>query len=513
MSAVDGNLTVSEIRPRRRLIRVRRGRRRDRRPLALVLTAVAAVCMALAFSRSAARPVVLPLVSLLVLAVIYVAMMIRRERRVPVFELGSMFVLAVTAYGAVPLMNYLAGGLVWQTYADPRLANYAPSPGEVGAFAWQHVALLASFIVAYSWMRKGSRRLTRMPLAIDRPTITAIVAIWLGLVVYFWVMARFFGLSYDQSYANMTAGIGPGLGENLPLIVRQVSHNLHGMLTVEKQLMLIILISGWSTVRNRVFVVLLLGFEVSMILTRFYGRTELMILLLTAAVLYDLFVRPLSMKVVVGTVVMALVTAVLYGAVRDAVVTRSLGGTADAALPSLATNNNEFQVLWANAFDLHKRRELGTLEVPWQIYVSDLYIMIPSQLLPFEKIDPSLWYIDVLGDHSGMGYMFGILAQAAVGWGWIELVLRGAFLGLLLAGVHRWYTWHQRSFWSTALYAFILVWLFYSVRSTMLYWMYFVLYSFVPTMLATIGLALLLRRPLRLRAQSGDVLIPQKTTG
>ena len=86
-------------------------------------------------------------------------------------------------------------------------------------------------------------------------------------------------------------------------------------------------------------------------------------------------------------------------------------------------------------------------------------------------------------------------------------------LGLLLAAIHRWYTWHQRRFWPTALYAFILVWLFYAVRSTMLYWTYFVLYSFVPTMLATISLALLLRRRFRLRAEPRGVLIPQKRTG
>ena len=165
-------MTVSEIRsvsssPRRPLLRVRRRPRRDGRPLALVLTAVSGACVALAFTGSAARPVVLPLVSLLLLAVIYVAAMIRRDKRVPVFELGSMFVLAVTAYGAVPLMNYLAGGLEWQTYADPRLVNYAPSPEEVGAFAWQHVALLASFIVAYLWVRKASRPLEAYA-AVDR---------------------------------------------------------------------------------------------------------------------------------------------------------------------------------------------------------------------------------------------------------------------------------------------------------------------------------------------------------
>src|SRR5260370_23417061 len=100
-------LNVIEIRsvslpPRRRLLRVRLRPRRDGRPLALVLTAVSGVCIALAFTGSAARPVVLPLVSLLLLAVIYGAVMIRRDKRVPVFELGSIVVLAVAAVGPRP---------------------------------------------------------------------------------------------------------------------------------------------------------------------------------------------------------------------------------------------------------------------------------------------------------------------------------------------------------------------------------------------------------------------------
>jgi hypothetical protein len=483
-------------------LRPRRRHRRDRRPLTVMAIAMTGVCAAIAYAGADARPVVLPLVSLLLLAALYVAAMVRYDGRVPVFELGSMFVLAVTTYGAVPLVNYLAGGLQWTELSDARIAMYAPSPAEVGAFAWQHVALLAAFLAVYLPLRKGSRPLGRSPVTPDHATITAVVALWLALVIYFWILERAFGMSYDQSYGNYLLGIGPTRGRNLPLIVQQVSHNLRSMLTLEKQLLLIILISGWRALKNRLFVVLLLGFEVVMILTRFYGRTELAILLLTAVVLYDRLVRPLSMKLVVLASASMLTALLAYGAVRDVVVARSLQRPLadEPTMATLATYNNEFQVLWGTAFDLHKRRELGTLAVPWQIYWSDVYNVIPSQLLPFQKIDPSLWYMSLLGA-TDTGFMFGIVSQATLGWGSAELVLRGALLGLILASIHRWYLRHQRHFWPTALYVFVLVWLFYSVRSTMLYWTYFVLYAFVPTMLATVGLALLLRKPLRLRAR------------
>ena len=160
--------------------------------------------------------------------------------------------------------------------------------------------------------------------------------------------------------------------------------------------------------------------------------------------------------------------------------------------------SNEFQGLFVTAFDLHKMEEAGTLRVPWQIYASEAYMFIPSQLLPFEKIEPGTWYIDVIGQAGqGVGYMFGVLSQTVLGLGWIELVLRGVALAVCLALLHRWYVRRTASLWSTVLYLFVSVMTYYTFRATTFWIVYFILYRFVPVLVAAKAIELLLSRALR----------------
>ena len=74
-------------------------------------------------------------------------------------------------------------------------------------------------------------------------------------------------------------------------------------------------------------------------------------------------------------------------------------------------------------------------------YVSGLTAAIPSQVLPFEKIDRPAWYLStfypIFGDAGG-GFACGAISQALVGFGLIELVLRGALVGFVFARVQRW---------------------------------------------------------------------------
>jgi hypothetical protein len=469
-----------------------RERARDHRPALLTLAALGGIVAAVALSSREARPVLMPLAAMLAIPMLYAAVIIRRDRRVPVLDAGSMFIAVVTIYGSVPLLNFLAGGLQWSNFSDNRLFQYPSSPSEVGRFAWWYVALLVSFTVVYVLARGRVRPLTERLRRPDSATVSTIVAITIGLAAYFWMMARFFGLNYSAGYGELQASGGAVLGRNLPLVVQQVSHNLRGMLTIEKQLLLAILMGNWRSMKSRLVVFVWIAAEVIIMLTRYGSRTEVVILILTTVVLYDRFVRPLSLKIVMFGIAVGLVAVLSYGIARGAFMEEH---KASISTP-MATSTNEFQGLWATAFDLMKRRELGMLtHVPWQIYVCDFYLLIPSQLLPFEKIDPSAWYLDVINDHSGIGYMFGIMSQGAVGWGWIEIAFRGAILAIVVAFIHRWFVRHQSSFWPTCAYLFLYTWIYYSLRATTFSWVYFVFYRFLPIAILTTLIAKLLRAP------------------
>jgi hypothetical protein len=157
--------------------------------------------------------------------------------------------------------------------------------------------------------------------------------------------------------------------------------------------------------------------------------------------------------------------------------------------------NNEFQVLFANAWDLLGRRD--RLDVPWQVYLSDLLRLIPRDihwLLPFEVLDPSLWYLRVIdsGDPR-MGLMFGVVAQSVIGWDWVELALRGAVLGVVCAAIHRRYV-RSTGFWATVFYLYLCVWAYYTVRATTFHVASLILWRLLPSVLVLVPAGLLLRR-------------------
>jgi hypothetical protein len=76
--------------------------------------------------------------------------------------------------------------------------------------------------------------------------------------------------------------------------------------------------------------------------------------------------------------------------------------------------------------------------------------------------------------------MFGVLSQAILGFDWMELALRGVLLGCLLGAFHRWYVRHAARFEVTLLYVFVCVLSYSSVRAGTLYFLYPVIYRFLP---------------------------------
>jgi hypothetical protein len=197
----------------------------------------------------------------------------------------------------------------------------------------------------------------------------------------------------------------------------------------------------------------------------------------------------------------ALTVVLAYGFARDLASARYL-----AIQGSYWSAQNEFQTLMGTAYDIQMRAATGVLQpIPWQLHAADLLRLIPSQLLPFPKVEPSDWYLGHFGAASrGTGLMFGVVAQAIVGFGLIELIGRGVLLGVLLGLLRRAYLLRADSFWWSVFYACVCVWSYYTFRASTFYFVYFVLYHFVPVVLAMkIGNALIRRavgRPPRVEA-------------
>jgi hypothetical protein len=466
-------------------------RRRARAIVICLLIAFLSVT-ALAMLSPDRRVLAAPLFAIVFTSAAYMMILWTRDGVPPVFEAGTLCVLAIAAYGTLPLVGFLLMNGQWDPAADNRLFAYPFIPAELGMFGWRYAVYAASFVAAYLLVRgKGTVRTTAFTMPKPHAqTALAIVfaAIYLckiGLRLAYGYNPEDFDYSSDPTLALLNA-------QAQPYFVQQVGHNVLSALFVVQLGVIVLLLAHWRKRWCRYALGIWLVAELLSTAIRLGSRGRVVLLFLTAGVLYHRLVRRLNFRILAIAGSLMLSGFLVLGAIR---VVRP-GDPMKERAEHVLTVTNEFQALFTTAFDIHKRKEAGEVQsVPWQVYVSDFYLPIPSQLLPFEKLDPSQWYIDLIGQTGvGIGYMFGVMSQAAVGLDWIELVLRGVALAVCLALLHRWYVRRATRFWPTLLYLFVSIWAYYSFRASTFYFLYFVIYHFVPVLLVTILLEKILSR-------------------
>jgi hypothetical protein len=457
-----------------------------RRPLRKTLTIGLPLCALGALATIASpgdyRLLTAPVCASILIAAIFFTILWDRDRRPPLFEAGSLCMAASVIYSIYPILGFMAANLQWTELTDNRLLAYRFDTGAISAFGWWYVIYLASFATAYLAVR-GRKSVRATALKIPHPAL--FVSLLTLLAVDYavkWGMYLVYGLNLDVSYAELAQQGAPTVP--IPYVLSQLTTVVFGTILLLKQAVVLILLCRWRSVLWRTVLLLWIGLEVALVSIRLGARSNAVLLLLAIGLLYHRVVKPLKARAILVGGAAVLIGFLLLGALRS-------GFGAQHAL----TGTNEFQSLFTTAFDIQQRRNLGGMTVPWQVYFTDLYLLIPSQLLPFEKVDPSEWYLDVIGQrNTGIGYMFGVMAQAAVGFGRIELAVRGAVLGLVLALLHRWYVRHSTGYWATLFYLFVSIWTYYTFRATTFWFVHFIVYEFVPVMLAAKLLELLFQR-------------------
>jgi hypothetical protein len=432
----------------------------------------------LALVSDAGRPVVLPMLAALLVLATFLAHLYFRDGQLPVFDVGAVTALMTAVYVIIPLLGFWLGGLRWTPYSYHPLWLHNPGPFEVGAFAWRHVLYLASFCAAYAVFR-GAVSIRSGPTRILRPSgVAAIVVLILLLTAYFQGLRLFFGVSYHPSYADLKAASASA--QALPHVVRQLSHNLFAIMVLLKIAAVLWLFGRWHDGRWRTVLFGGLALEGILTLSLMGGRTWYAMLVLATGLLYHRIVRPLSPIAAALIVVLVLGGTLIYGVARD--VRGGLRTVAEAEWSPWATMN-EFQAFFGIAYDLHARQAAGTVgHIPWQVYASDLISLVPSQLLPFDKIDPCLGVPVV--DGTGLGCVQGVIAHGIVGLDWIEFLVRGLVLGVLFAVIHRWYAARQDGYWTTLFYLCMCIWGYYTFRGSSFYFLYNLLYRFLPMLVA-----------------------------
>ncbi len=421
------------------------------------------------------RVVALPMLAAIVISVGFFIVLSHRSAYAPLAEIGVTFVAAVTVYLLVPLAVYLALGGTYTILNDNRLLQLQPSASEVASAGWLYVAFLASFAVVYLAVRGRAEPPRSGGGTISRDRLKLMIGIYLLFsLLTVLIVAPIRSETYEGGIAAVNA---------LPLVMRQFMKLWEGW-----SILLTLGLRVWlfqDFERRKWIIAAWIGYELLLVLSKLGSRTALAISLVSSFMLYHLLVRPIRVRTAILGATAGLTGFLALGVVR------AYQGFGTAGQWSSGNAGGEFEVLFGNVVDIKQRLLSGEIRpLPIGFHLADLLAPFPSQILPFEKFDPAVWYIQSFYPEAaerGAGLAFGVIPQSLVGFGWIELMVRGAILGYAFASLHRYFSRHADRFWAMVLYVWITVWCYQSFRNQSFILVMYIVQWFLPLVLVVEG--------------------------
>ena len=430
--------------------------------------------------------VLIPILGIADTAVFFWSELYKYEHTFPLLDIGSIYMAAFLVYTLLPFVGFLLSGMTYTPLSAIQLFVLAPTPEQFGIFALRYFVFIFCFAFFYLKVRRAPQNKVESFIRPDRSVILGFIVLFTLLSAFYLVLKLFFNIDFNTAYdENMYTSYEAY--KSLPLFAGQVVTHLNFIFFTVKIGLMVILLTHWEKKSGRLIVVAWLGFIVIGYFFKMGARTEIVLLLMAFVLLYDRFVKPIKRAYLFPAGGALLVTFILIGYMRGG--GKDLKSNLDnlervtSSDYSLFSSADEFQAIFAGAYDLHNMKENGLIkDVPWQLHINELLLVLPRQFLPFEKIDPQAWYLDSTEFPQGY-FMYGPISQAELGLGWIELALRGGLLGFIYAKLHRYYVGNKNSFWVTLFYLFLTIMSYYSIRSSTFYLIVPAIYHFIPTYL------------------------------
>ena len=376
----------------------------------IMLCAAAALALYVQWDESQ-RTVLCPALVLCFVVATFAALLHAKEGHFPLADIGLICAAATLCYIAVPLVFFVLGGSEFTSLSDARLVSMRTTIAELSDFGWDGVFYLVPFCLGYLVTRGYSR--SPLPLCRDRAQLTSVALILFGCLAFLWAIEHAYSVSFSLSNEQLAEHANSAL----PHSVAQITNVVINLVLLAK-IYLVLLIVASARRHPSLWIVLLLwlSYEAYAVVSLGGERTPVAILFLSLVLGYHRHVKPIRAPIIAILGAVFITSILAYGYYRD------VGHT----LESPFSASTEFQAVMATVLHIKRMAVTGNLpSVPWQVRWSEFVNFIPQQIAPFQKIDPANWYLTLLGDNTS-GYMFGVLSQAAIGWGRPELIVRGS---------------------------------------------------------------------------------------
>lgn len=345
-----------------------------------------------------------------------------QQSHVRVIDLGMAFIWIVFLYAFFPLLGIWLAGLGIGGLTDQRLGNEAPDPGLVLSVGSSYAAFMLAFAWVYTWQRvPHSRRevIWQVPSSKSvRSIVVLVVVIKLGLLLLRFSLGADASDDYISSYTAL---------RGKPILIQQVA----GLLTATDfaATVLIIVVAVAYTPRLHSLVAVLVVLQIVLAIAGGGSRSSAFLCAFAFVVARSVYDRSLRVATlaIYGTV--GLTTFLVAGLIRAGI------DTSDGPLGLQLLQGGEFLSVFYNSLDLLDRLgDSDLLAVRLGMYFVDVLRLIPQQIIGDLKIDPATFYVSTFYpkfSDAGGGLAFGAIAEATIGFGWPEALVRGALLGWL----------------------------------------------------------------------------------
>lgn len=416
-----------------------------------------------------------------------------RDQKIPFFDVAMLCALATLLYTVFPLLNYWLDGMQFGVFSDARLQASDIKPFELGFFHCRHVVYLFSFVVFYVMFRGKGTIITGNVCDPSRSARLAIITLFILLTAASFFFQLTTRINFDYSYESEAFENSVSAISAMPLILLQISGKILGILFVFKLGVLVIVVRRCGQKKWLLILFVWIAVEIVQTFIIKGSRTGLILFLMSAALLYHRMIKPLTMKFLFSSGTVLLVAFIFFGLYRFYFDFASFRSDISLSTAGIFSGSNEFQTLLGTAYDVFQKKEAGVY-FPWYLYLNDIItILPPQQLMPFEKVAASEWYLREIGiSGTGQGLMWGVVSQSIIGLDWVELAFRGAMLGFILACFHRWYLKHQTGFLETLFYMYFCIKVYYTFRDTTFSFLTNLIWEIIPFyILLQLGVALI----------------------
>jgi hypothetical protein len=372
----------------------------------------------------------------------------RNYASTPIHSIGYIYIAVIAAYLFVPTVKFILDGYYWNPRSDTRLAAMMPSQNDQLELLWYFIVYLISFGFAYL-LTTSSEPKEAPALTVDN-SMTSFFAVTFFVTLFVkYVVDIQLGVTGEYAQTSNTIA-------GQPLIVRQLYQLLASVKYGAAVFALVLLGINYAK-RRFLFYFILLILVLPPILS-FGSRHEAVTFAFLAVVIYHLNYRAISGRILLLLAIAALAVAFIVGTIRSF----ELGYAFDFSV------SNEFEATYGTFYD----NLVNASAIPPEgIYYSDFVALIPQQFLPFEKVNSGYWYMseymaEAFAENIESGYGFGVISEAAIGLGFIELVIKGLIVGFIFGKMANYYNSGRGGVVFYCIYLFCLATCFRSFRAS-----------------------------------------------